>query len=223
MNLVFLSLLTASFCLSVCFVFVFWVYLQPFLAVSVGQEIECRFLAHWPSFWQRMHHQSLYTVNDQDMFSCWDASASITALQYPASLFLIYAVTPPHFALASILCMKSKEACAHRWQKEGYTFQFLHECTYLLHISYSTHVAYGTFFFLIPDSSGAAWHVWFSKQIPSVNSIFALLKKKRKLCVFLLWTVHVWTGTRTTAVRWSEGEQTHGYGCCCFPASKLTY
>lgn len=157
------------------------------------------------------------------MFSCWDASALITALQYPASLFLIYAVTPPHFALASILCMKSKEACAHRWQKEGYTFQFLHECTYLLHISYSTHVAYGTFFFLIPDSSGAAWHVWFSKQIPSVNSIFALLKKKKKNCVFLLWTVHVWTGTRTTAVRWSEGEQTHGYGCCCFPASKLTY
>lgn len=116
--------------------------MQPFLAVSVGQKIECRFLAHWPSIWQRMHRQSLYTVNDQEIFSCWNASASITALQYPASLFLIYAVTPPHFALAGILCMKSKEACAHRWQKEGYTFQYLHERTYLLHISYSTQTAY---------------------------------------------------------------------------------
>lgn len=70
MIVVFLSLLTASFCLSVCF---------GFAAIFGGR--------------------------------CWNASASITARQYPASLFLIYAGTPPHFALAGILCMKSKEAC----------------------------------------------------------------------------------------------------------------
>lgn len=48
-------------------------------------------------------------------------------------------------------------------------------------------------------------HTCCTSHIPPKQHICPAGKKKRKKCVFLLWTVHVWTCTRTTAVRWSQG------------------